>query len=134
LAARVVAAANASLEAEVRAGRFRADLYIRLNVVGFHLPPLRERPGAAARLAARFLAEFAGRNRPDVRGLSGAALAALGAYAWPGNVRELRNVLERAVALCPGPVVQLADLPEALRCPAAPGRAEPGRRPRRGIR
>ena len=113
--ARLVAASNAPLEQEVAAGRFRPDLYYRLNVVGFHLPPLRERPAAVAPLAARFLREFAARNRPDVAGLAAEALLALQAYRWPGNVRELRNVLERAVALCPGPLVGLRDLPEAVR-------------------
>ena len=115
--ARLVAASNAPLAEEVAAGRFRADLYYRLNVVGFYLPPLRERPGAVGPLAARFLREFAARNRPDVGGLTAEAGRALAAYRWPGNVRELRNVLERAVALCPGPLVGLRDLPEAVRAP-----------------
>ncbi len=117
--ARLVAASNAPLEQEVAAGRFRADLYYRLNVVGFYLPPLRERPQAVAPLAGRFLREFAARNRPDVAGLTEEALQALAGYRWPGNVRELRNVVERAVALCPGPLVGLRDLPEAVRCPTA---------------
>jgi DNA-binding NtrC family response regulator len=117
--ARLVAAGNAPLEGEVAAGRFRADLYYRLNVVGFHLPPLRERPGSVAALAGRFLAEYAGRNRPDVAGFSPAALQALAEYDWPGNVRELRNVVERAVALCPGSQVGLGDLPEPVRAAAA---------------
>jgi DNA-binding NtrC family response regulator len=112
--ARLMAAGNAPLDHEVAAGRFRADLYYRLNVVSFNLPPLRERPGAVAPLAARFLREFAARNRPDVAGLSDEALAALAAYSWPGNVRELRNVLERAAALCRGPLVCVEDLPEAV--------------------
>jgi DNA-binding NtrC family response regulator len=103
----------------VAAGRFRADLYYRLNVVGFYLPPLRERPQAVPPLAGRFLREFAARNRPDVAGLSAEALQALSGYRWPGNVRELRNVVERAVALCPGPLVGLRDLPEAVRAGAA---------------
>jgi two-component system response regulator HydG len=120
LRARLIAVSNTPLEPEVTAGRFRSDLYYRLNVVGFFLPPLRDRRSAIAPLAAQFVAEFAGRNRPDVRGLSAAAVRALEGYAWPGNVRELRNVIERAVALCPGPEVQPRDLPEAVR--AAPCR------------
>ena len=115
LEARIIAAANTPLGPEVLAGRFRADLYFRLDVVGFYLPPLRDRPACVAPLAQKFLAAFAGRNRPDVRGLSAAALQALAEYAWPGNIRELRNVIERAVALCAGPEVQLSDLPEAIR-------------------
>jgi transcriptional regulator with PAS, ATPase and Fis domain len=132
--ARLVAATNTPLEQEVAAGRFRADLYYRLNVVGFHLPPVRKRRGAVAPLARRFLREFASRNRPDVTGLTAEALGALYAYRWPGNVRELRNVLERAVALCHGPLVGLRDLPEGVRAgvamlsitlPAAPPAAAP---------
>ena len=115
LRARLIAVSNAPLDREVEAGRFRSDLFYRLNVVGFYMPPLRDRRPAIAALAAQFLAEFAATNRPDVRGLSAAALRALEGYSWPGNVRELRNVIERAVALCAGPEVQLRDLPEATR-------------------
>jgi two-component system response regulator HydG len=130
--ARLVAASNAPLAEEVAAGRFRADLYYRLNVVGFYLPPLRERPGAVGPLAGRFLREFAARNRPDVAGLSAEAAAALAGYRWPGNVRELRNVIERAVALCAGPLVGLRDLPEAVRCPSAAPLLALGPRPAAG--
>ena len=115
LKARLIAVSNAPLEPEVAAGRFRSDLYYRLNVVGFFLPPLRDRRSAIAPLATQFVSEFATRNRPDVTGMSIPALRALEGYSWPGNVRELRNVIERAVALCPGPEVQPRDLPEAVR-------------------
>jgi DNA-binding NtrC family response regulator len=120
LQARLIVASNACLDQEVAAGRFRADLYYRLNVVGFFLPPLRDRRAVIPALAQQFLRDFAARNRPDVRGLAPAALAALQAHDWPGNIRELRNVLERAVALCPGPEVEVRDLPETVRRPAAP--------------
>jgi two-component system response regulator HydG len=123
LEARLIAITNTSLEAEVVAGRFRADLYYRINVVGFYLQPLHTRPGAIARLARKFLFEFADRNRPDVTGLAVEALTALEQYSWPGNVRELRNVMERAVALCHGPNVQVADLPETVRFGSAVGPA-----------
>jgi DNA-binding NtrC family response regulator len=114
--ARLITASNRSLEREVAAGRFRSDLYYRLNVVGFHLPPLRERPGSLIEALARhFVAEFAARNREEVEAIAPAAVQALRKHPWPGNVRELRNVIERAVALCPGRVVQLDDLPEAIR-------------------
>jgi DNA-binding NtrC family response regulator len=103
------------LQREVEAGRFRADLFYRLDVVGFFLPALRERRASVRHLAGRFLAEFAARNRSDVDGFSPVALAALETYGWPGNVRELRNVVERAVALCPGNLVGMSDLPEAVR-------------------
>ena len=101
--ARVIAAANVELEAEVEAGRFRADLYHRLNVVAFRAPALRERRGCIVPLAEGFLRESAARHgRADLAGFSAAAAALLEAYDWPGNVRELRNAVERAVALCPG--------------------------------
>jgi DNA-binding NtrC family response regulator len=127
LQARIVVASNAALEAEVAAGRFRSDLYFRLNVVGLFLPPLRNRPLAIGPLSQKWLAEFAARNRPDVSGISPQAVRALQGYPWPGNLRELRNVIERTVALCPGPSVELADLPETIR--AASGRPELTLRP-----
>ena len=129
--ARFIAASNASLEEEVRAGRFRGDLYYRLNVVAFHLPPLRERAASILPLVEGFLHEFAARNRPNVTSLSRAACVALERFDWPGNVRQLRNVIERAVALCPGNVVEEDDLPEAIRKAAgrvvslAPARSAP---------
>jgi DNA-binding NtrC family response regulator len=113
--ARLVAASNVPLGREAAEGRFRSDLYYRLGVVHFHLPPLRQRRGEVAALAARFLAEFAARNRPDVTGLSAAAVQALEGYDWPGNVRELRNAVERAAALCHGPEVLPEDLPGDVR-------------------
>jgi DNA-binding NtrC family response regulator len=115
LRARVIAVGNVALEREVEAGRFRSDLFYRLNVVGFYLPPLRERRVAIQPLARQFLTEFAGRNRPDVHDFTPAALRALEQYSWPGNIRELRNVIERAVALCAGPEVDLDDLPAPTR-------------------
>jgi DNA-binding NtrC family response regulator len=115
LRARLIAATNVSLEEEMATGRFRPDLFYRLNVVGFFLPPLRERRAGIVALANCFLDEFTSRNRPDVHGFSPAVLSALKAYDWPGNIRELRNVVERALALCDGPEVMLEDLPEAVR-------------------
>jgi DNA-binding NtrC family response regulator len=117
--ARIIAAANVSLENDVAAGRFRADLFFRLNVVGFFLPPLRERRRSIAPLASRFIAEFASRNRMGVARFSPAAVRLLEGYHWPGNVRELRNVVERAMALCSAPVIESADLPETIRAGAA---------------
>jgi two-component system response regulator HydG len=112
--ARLIAASNRVLEKEVEAGRFRSDLYYRLNVVCFQLPPLRDRPRVIPELVAGFIAEIAGRNQRPVQGIATDALDTLLAYAWPGNIRELRNVIERAVALCPGAEIQLEDLPEML--------------------
>jgi DNA-binding NtrC family response regulator len=113
--ARIIAASNAHLEEEVAAGRFRADLFFRLNVVGFYLPTLAERRSSIVRLCQCFLAEFADRNRPDVEGITAEALRLLHDYDWPGNVRELRNVIESAVALGRGPLVEVADLPQMIR-------------------
>ncbi len=112
---RVVLASNVDLATLVADGRFRQDLYYRVNVVGIRLPPLRERPGDVPLLAEAFLHRFrAESNRPAV-GLTAAATAALVAYPWPGNVRELENAIERAVVLCRRPLVDVADLPDTVR-------------------
>ncbi|WP_437719706.1 sigma-54-dependent transcriptional regulator [Sorangium sp. So ce861] len=111
---RVLAATNRDVEVEVREGRFRQDLYYRLNVIRIELPPLRERPGDVSRLAERFLRRFAAELGKDVRGLTTDAVRALDAYSFPGNVRELENMMERAVALAGGPSIGLGDLPSAV--------------------
>jgi len=98
---RIVCATNKDLQAEARAGRFREDLYYRVNVIPIHVLPLRQRVEDVAPLAACFLGQFASRHRRAPRRLSAEATAMLEAYAWPGNVRELRNVAER-LALCAG--------------------------------
>jgi DNA-binding NtrC family response regulator len=116
--ARLIIASNRALDEEVAAGRFRDDLYYRLNVVSFYLPPLRERPQVIPALIERFLGEFIEREGRPIEGIAHEAMEALETYAWPGNIRELRNAIERAVALCPEPLIQLADLPEALRAHA----------------
>jgi DNA-binding NtrC family response regulator len=126
--ARLVAASSRALAHEVEASRFRADLYFRLNVVAFDLPPLRERRDEIATLTTHFLHDFADRNSRPARALADEALTALQDYHWPGNIRELRNVIERAVALSPGEVIQLADLPEAVRGGGASGFSAPSPR------
>jgi transcriptional regulator with PAS, ATPase and Fis domain len=125
LQARLIVATNRPLEQEVAAGRFRSDLYYRLNVVAFYLPPLRERASVIRAMVSQFISEFATRNGAQVYGIAPAALQALEGYHWPGNVRELRNIVERAVALCPGQEIQLEDLPEAIR-PVGPAPATEG--------
>jgi transcriptional regulator with PAS, ATPase and Fis domain len=115
LKARLIAVSNVSLEEEIRKERFRADLYYRLNVIEFRIPPLRERPGAVIPLAHQLLRTSATAACMGVTAISPAALEALVAYKWPGNVRELRNVIEGAAALASGPVIQFADLPESVR-------------------
>jgi two-component system, NtrC family, response regulator HydG len=121
---RVVAATNRNLEEEVKAGRFREDLYYRLNVIRVQVPPLRMRQGDVVLLAQHFLSEFAAKNKKTVRGFSDAALKALDAYGWPGNVRELENTLERAVVLCRGEVIGVEDLPENISSAASETRTE----------
>jgi DNA-binding NtrC family response regulator len=120
--ARLVVASNRDLRAEAGAGRFRSDLYYRLNVVAFYLPPLRERRELIAALAREFVTEFAARSGRPVAGITPQALRLLEAHDWPGNIRELRNAIERAVVLCPGPEVDVEDLPATL---AAAGGDEP---------
>jgi two-component system response regulator HydG len=112
---RVIAACNRDLEAEVRAGRFREDLYYRLNVIRLHLPTLAERFEDVPLLAQHFLARYATKNSKDVRGFSPDALDALQSWTWPGNVRELENAVERAVVLCRSNLIGVDDLPPALR-------------------
>ncbi len=111
---RVLAATNRDVEAEVREGRFRQDLYYRLNVIRIEIPPLRERPGDVSRLVDRFIRRFAAEFGKDIRGVTPDALRSLDAYAFPGNVRELENMMERAVALAGGPSIGLGDLPAVV--------------------
>ena len=100
--ARVLAATNKDLQAEIRTGQFREDLYFRLNVIPIFVPPLRERQEDIALLADHFMAELAREYGRRVKSLEPGALAALQQYQWPGNVRELRNVIERLMIMVPG--------------------------------
>jgi len=108
---RIVAATNRNLEEDVRQGRFRADLYFRLNVIPIHIPPLRQRPEDVLPLAEHFLVHFARRMGKPAPPLSAEARSLLLAYDFPGNVRQLKHAMERAVALGDGPVVEVVDLP-----------------------
>jgi two-component system response regulator HydG len=113
--ARLIVASSRDLEHEAAEGRFRTDLFYRLNVVGFYLVPLRERsPQLIEAVARHFISQFASRNGGRVKDLTPAALRALFEYPWPGNVRELRNAVERAVALCTGEWIAIDDLPQAV--------------------
>jgi two-component system response regulator HydG len=123
--ARLIVACNRPLEQEVAAGRFRADLFYRLNVIAFVMPPLRYRVATISALAREFLSEFAARNGSTIEGIAPEALRSLLAHSWPGNIRELRNVMERAVALCQGSIIGLDDLPPALHRVAAANAAAP---------
>jgi DNA-binding NtrC family response regulator len=112
--ARIVAATNRDLEKEVGEGRFREDLYYRVNVVPIELPPLRGRRDDIRLLAERFLARSREQAGLGPARLTREALAALERYPWPGNVRELENAIERAVALSDGDLIELGDLPEII--------------------
>jgi two-component system response regulator PilR (NtrC family) len=116
---RVLAATNRNVEEDVRTGRFRQDLYYRLNVIRIEVPPLRERREDIRPLAEHFLLRCAAEQSKDIRALSPDALRAIEAYAFPGNARELENVVERAVALATGPTIGLGDLPREISGAAA---------------
>jgi len=120
---RVVAATNRDLEAEVARSAFRQDLYYRLNVIEVRLPPLRQRREDVPLLVEHFVRRFTADQGKELRGLEPAAIKRLEEYDFPGNVRELENIIERAVALAPGPTIGLDDLP-VLRTSGA--RAQPG--------
>ncbi len=109
---RIVAATNRELEEEVARGAFRNDLYYRLNVIELRLPPLRQRQSDIALLADHFLAKHAAGQPREVRGFTAEARKRLEQYDYPGNVRELENMIERAVTLCDGPLIDVTDLPE----------------------
>jgi DNA-binding NtrC family response regulator len=122
---RIIAATNRNLEDEVKAGRFRQDLFYRLSVVRLHLPSLRERSDDIPLLLQHFLDIGSYNKLPNgsqkVRGIQRDALAALQNYPWPGNVRELVNVIERAVSFCDSELLELSDLPDYVRSARAPG-------------
>jgi len=117
---RLVAATNRDPAAEIAAARLRPDLYYRLSVVVLRLPPLRERREDIPVLARSYLERFRRRLGREIEAVDDAALDALLRYDWPGNVRELINVMERAVLLCSGPRVGLADLPDEIARAAGP--------------
>ena len=104
---RILAATNRNLEAELAAGRFREDLYYRLNVIEVTVPPLRDRPGDILPLAEHLLRFFAKQNGKPISGFAEPVREAILRYPWPGNIRELRNAVERGVILAAGPVVWL---------------------------
>jgi two-component system response regulator HydG len=110
---RILAATNSDLNEEIRRGRFRSDVYYRLNVIALHLPPLRERRDDIPMLARRFLDAL--EEREGERTLSEDTLEVLCAYDWPGNVRELENALERAAVVAPDPEISVEDLPDGVR-------------------
>jgi DNA-binding NtrC family response regulator len=121
---RVIAATNQDLEGMVAQGRFREDLFYRLNVIPLRIPPLRERTSDIPLLTSHFLQEFSRKKKKPLKRLSPDAMELLLRYPWPGNVRELENLMERLVILCEGEVIKERDLPERFR-PEAPAAAAP---------
>ena len=108
---RVVAATNRNLENEIKEGKFREDLFYRLNVIHIHVPPLRERKSDLPLLMASFLSRFNEENGKSIKGFDNKSKAAMNSYDWPGNIRELRNCVESAVVMCSGDEITIDDLP-----------------------
>lgn len=111
---RLVCATNKKLQLEVTSGKFREDLFYRLNVILLEIPPLRDRPDDIPLLVAHFLKLFKEKVRKSVKGLTSGALAVLQAYHWPGNVRELKNIVERMVVLSHSEVIDVAEIPQDI--------------------
>src|SRR5919198_310016 len=112
---RLVAATNRDLKKEIEAGRFRKDLFYRLNVVPIRLPALRQRAGDIPMLARHFIDKYNRKLNKHIEGITHEALAVLGSYSWPGNIRELENFIERILLFADGPLIGVADLPEHIR-------------------
>jgi DNA-binding NtrC family response regulator len=112
---RIIAATNRDLDEEVKSGRFREDLFFRLNVVRFAIPPLRDRKDDIPVLAAHFLSKYAAANSKTITTIDDEVIEAFMRYNWPGNVRELENAIERAVVLCPAGTITISYLPRAIR-------------------
>ena len=111
---RVIAATNKDLEEEISQGRFREDLYYRLNVIPFHVPPLRERQQDIPELVNHFLAHFCRQESREIKEMDQEAMDCLADYAWPGNVRELKNLIERVVIMSPGQKIHKEMLPQVF--------------------
>jgi DNA-binding NtrC family response regulator len=116
---RLIAATNRNLEEDVKAGRFRDDLYYRLNVFPLRIPPLRERKGDIVLLADHFTEKYAEKNNKLIKRISSTAIDLLTSYSWPGNVRELENCIERAVILSTDMVIHSYNLPPSLQSPTS---------------
>jgi len=119
---RILAATNRDLDETVKSGQFRADLFYRLNVIRIVLPPLRDRQEDVPALAQHFIARYAAETKRPVRRITAEAMDLLKRYHWPGNVRELANTIERAVVLCVGETITIADLALPGTHPPSPSR------------
>ncbi len=111
---RVIAATNKDLNKEIAEGNFREDLYYRLNVIPFHVPPLRERKADISRLATHFLEYFCSKESRESKVLDDEAMQVIKNYSWPGNVRELKNLIERLVIMSPGSTITCSQLPQSI--------------------
>ncbi len=111
---RVIAATNKDLEKQISLGKFREDLFYRLNVVHIHIPPLRERKDDIPLMVTQFLEEFTKENKKNITGIDTRARSALYTYEWPGNIRQLRNCIESAVVMCQGTSITVDDLPPSV--------------------
>jgi Nif-specific regulatory protein len=121
---RLIAATNRNLEQAIKEGRFREDLYYRLNVICLNLPPLRERREDITALAHYFASKYSQKCKRKIVGVSPEAMSCLMNYDWPGNVREFENAIERAVVLGSSEIIKVEDLPEAV-IEASPSKASP---------
>ena len=121
---RIIAATNRDLEQMIKDGKFREDLYYRLNVIKVHLPPLSERTGDILLLARKFVEKYAKKIGKPVKGIDREAAAVLSSYAWPGNVRELENIIERAIVLNSSEYITSRDLSGLAGGEAAPAGGE----------
>jgi len=126
---RLISATNRDLIADVKAGRFREDLFYRLHVFPISVPPLRERPEDIADLARHFLARFGAEEGKAIRAIASEALALLSAYRWPGNVRQLENAVFRAVVLAESPAIGIAEFPQIAAFASGTAAAAPGAQP-----
>ncbi len=111
---RVIAATNKNLQEEIKTGNFREDLYFRLNVLPFSVPPLRQRKDDITLLCNHFLQFYCGKESREIKAIATEAVETLLAYNWPGNVRELKNLIERLVIMTPGKTIQMTDLPLSI--------------------
>jgi transcriptional regulator with GAF, ATPase, and Fis domain len=116
---RIIAATNRELEKEMEEGRFRSDLYYRLNIFPISLPPLRDRREDIPLLASHFIQRFAIKTGRNIKGLTNSVMQELVQYSWPGNIRELENLIERSVLQAMGDTIKQIQLPLPRRCPAS---------------
>ncbi len=117
---RIITATKKDLSEMVKEGKFRDDLYYRINVINIRIPPLRERPGDIIPLVQHFIFKYAEKNTKEIDGITKETLGLIEQFRFPGNVRELENVIERAIVLCKNRILGVDDLPDNIKSPAGP--------------